>query len=123
MPRGANTIRAIADGVIVVLSEMRSDGPWTADFGVYAIALESGDLLWTSHREGLAGTVCKAALDHVPGFTNELRDRPKRVQDGEVPLRERPRPRSTLGASPETRPRRNRRDIDAPSLPLPALAR
>ena len=46
LPR-ANTIRAIADGVIVA-SEMRSDGPWTADFGVYAIALESGDLLWTS---------------------------------------------------------------------------
>ena len=81
LPR-ANTIRAIADGVIVA-SEMRSDGPWTADFGVYAIALESGELLWTSHREGLAGTVCKL-LDHVPGFTNERRDRPNRVHDGEV---------------------------------------
>jgi outer membrane protein assembly factor BamB len=78
----ANTICGVTDGVIIA-SETRSDGSWTVDFGVYAFSLESGNPLWVSHREGLAGTIC-SLLDRVPRFTNELRDRPKHVQGREV---------------------------------------
>src|SRR3954470_22795843 len=69
-----NNVVGIADGVIVA-SEMRSDGPWTADFGCYGISLESGRLLWTSHADGWWGRFVRM-LDFVPGFTNELRDAP-----------------------------------------------
>jgi hypothetical protein len=69
-----NNVVGIADGVIVA-SEMRSDGPWTAGFGCYGISLETGRLLWTSHGEGGWDRFVRM-LDFVPGFTNELRDAP-----------------------------------------------
>jgi hypothetical protein len=80
--RRADTIRGIQDGVIVA-SEMRSDGPWTLDFGCYGIDLETGTLLWVSHRDGLYGTIVRV-LDYLPGFTNELRDSPHEIRAGEV---------------------------------------
>ncbi len=76
----ANTFCGVDSGVIVA-SEMRSDGPWTLDFGVYGRSLETGEPLWTSHREGVRGQVL-AWLDKVPGFTNGFRDRPLFVRDG-----------------------------------------
>jgi hypothetical protein len=72
----------IQDGVIVA-TEVRSDGPWTLYFGCYGIDLETGDMLWVSHRDGLYGAIVRA-LDHLPGFTNELRDTPHEVRAGEV---------------------------------------
>jgi len=78
----ANSIRGIASGVIVA-SEMRSDGPWTFDFGCYGISLEDGRLVWVSHREGAFGIVTRL-LDFVPMFTNELRDSPHHVLEGKV---------------------------------------
>lgn len=80
-----NTIVGIDQGIIVA-SEMRSDGPWTADFGVYGISAGTGAVLWSAHREGLLGQIC-AALDRVPGFTNEIRDAPIGLVDGEVHCR------------------------------------
>ncbi|MCX5655135.1 MAG: hypothetical protein NTY65_10860 [Planctomycetota bacterium] len=80
--RRANTIMGIQDGVIVA-SEVRSDGPWTLHFGCYGIDLETGDMLWASHRDGLYGAIVRA-LDYLPGFTNELRDTPHEIRAGEV---------------------------------------
>lgn len=77
-----NTICGFDSGVIVA-SEMRSDGPWTADFGCYGISLESGRLLWASHGSGIWGRIVRL-LDFVPGFSNELRDTPHHVADGKV---------------------------------------
>jgi len=73
--RRATTVFGIAQGVIVA-SEMRSDGPWTIDFGIYGIDVKDGTLRWTNHGRGFWNTMCRL-LDHVPGFTNELRDAPK----------------------------------------------
>jgi hypothetical protein len=81
----ADTVCGVSQGVIVA-SETRSDGPWTADFGCYGISLESGQRLWTSHADGAWGHVL-ALLDRVPGFTNELRDVPTRVEGGECVCR------------------------------------
>lgn len=78
----ANTLRGVDSGVIVA-SEMRSDGPWTADFGCYGISLSDGSLLWTAHRSGWSNWLVQW-LDLVPGFTNELRDSPAVVTRGEV---------------------------------------
>jgi hypothetical protein len=78
----ANTICEVAGGVIVA-SETRSDGPWTADFGCYGISLETGELLWTSHAGGNRGRLLRL-FDFVPCFTNELRDSPAFAQGGEV---------------------------------------
>jgi hypothetical protein len=72
-------VRGFAQNVIVA-SEMRSDGPWTADFGIYGIGARTGKLLWTSHARGLWGRLLRC-LDYVPGFTNEFRDVPKEVVD------------------------------------------
>lgn len=77
-----NTIAGVDSGVIVA-SEMRSDGPWTATFGCYGISLENGRLLWTSHGGGLWGRFGRL-LDFVPGFTNEFRDTPRHVEGGKV---------------------------------------
>lgn len=65
---------------VIIASEMRSDGPWTCDFGIYAIDVKTGDLRWTSHSRGLWGNFLRW-LDYVPGFTNELRDAPEYVVD------------------------------------------
>ena len=80
--RRPNTVRGVTSGVIVA-SEMRSDGPWTVDFGIYGIDVESGELLWTNHAGAPWGGLC-AWLDLVPGFTNELRDAPEAIVDGRV---------------------------------------
>jgi hypothetical protein len=77
-----DTIREVA-GPVIIASETRSDGPWTASFGCYGISLETGELLWTSHAAGMWGRLLRF-LDFVPGFTNELRDAPDFVQSGEV---------------------------------------
>lgn len=62
----------------IVASETRSDGPWTADFGIYGIDAKTGALLWTNHARGAWGTLLRA-LDRVPGFTNDFRDSPARI--------------------------------------------
>ncbi len=76
-----NTICDVHDGVIVA-TEMRSDGPWTADFGCYGISLDTGELLWTSHGRGWWGIFLRM-LDFIPGFTNDLRDDPHHVRGQE----------------------------------------
>jgi hypothetical protein len=77
-----NTICGVDSGVIVG-SEMRSDGPWTFDFGCYGISLTDGRLLWTSHASGVWGPLLRL-FDFVPSFTNEFRDTPHHVKDGRV---------------------------------------
>jgi hypothetical protein len=66
-----NTIFGFSDEVILA-SEMRSDGPWTADFGCYGISLASGKQLWRWYGKGWWGRFLEL-LDHIPGFTNDLR--------------------------------------------------
>jgi hypothetical protein len=67
----ANSIFETVDDVILA-SEMRSDGPWTADFGCSGISLTKGELLWRWYGNGIWGRLVRA-LDYVPGFTNDLR--------------------------------------------------
>lgn len=73
------TICGFANDVIVA-TETRSDGPWTADFGIYGIDARSGSLRWVNHGRGLWGKLLRY-LDYVPGFTNEFRDVPKCLVD------------------------------------------
>lgn len=73
--RRPTTVFGMAQDVIVA-SETRSDGPWTIDYGIYGIDVKSGALRWTNHGRGFWNTICRL-LDHVPGFTNEIRDAPK----------------------------------------------
>jgi outer membrane protein assembly factor BamB len=63
---------------MIVASETRSDGPWTAGFGIYGIDARTGKLLWTNHGRGLWGRLLRC-FDCVPGYTNEFRDVPKCV--------------------------------------------
>jgi len=69
------TIYGCASDVIIA-SETRSDGPWTADFGIYGIDAHTGNLRWVNHGRGFWGKLLRC-LDYVPGFTNEFRDVPK----------------------------------------------
>lgn len=78
----ANAICEVDSGVIVA-SEVRSDGPWTDQFGCYGISLDDGRLLWTSHGSGVWGWF-QRVLDFVPGYTNEFRDSPHHVKDGRI---------------------------------------
>lgn len=73
------TLRGCAHDVIIA-TESRSDGPWTADFGIYGMDAQTGKLLWTNHGHGLWGKLLRG-LDYVPGFTNEFRDTPKCIVD------------------------------------------
>lgn len=73
------TVCGCAHGVIVVY-ETRSDGPWTAGFGVYGIDAQTGKLRWVNHGRGLWGKLLRC-FDYVPGFTNEFRDVPKCLVD------------------------------------------
>lgn len=77
-----NSVEGFSGGIIVA-TETRSDGPWTASFGCYGISLETGRLLWTSHASGVWGRTLRV-LDFVPGFTNEFRDTPCYVEEGKV---------------------------------------
>ncbi len=47
---GPNTICGISDGVIVA-TETKSGGPWTASFGAWGISVDTGKLLWPTRRE------------------------------------------------------------------------
>lgn len=79
----ANRIRGLSGNVLVATETRANDGPWAADFGVYGLSLETGRLLWTSHAPGGWGRFVRL-LDFVPGFTNELRDDPLRVDGEEI---------------------------------------
>lgn len=79
------TVLGCAHGVIVA-SETRSDGPWTANFGIYGIDAQTGDLRWINHGRGIWGKLLRC-FDYVPGFTNEFRDAPKRLVDRYVVTR------------------------------------
>ena len=68
---------------VIVASETRSDGPWTAGFGIYGIDVQTGKLLWTNHGRGLWGKLLRC-FDYVPGFTNEFRDFPKSIVNGHL---------------------------------------
>lgn len=80
-----NTVIGCTNDVIVA-SEMRSDGPWTCGFGIYAIDVQTGELRWTNHGRGLWGNFVRW-LDYVPGFTNEIRDSPDYIVDQYVVTR------------------------------------
>lgn len=71
------------DSDVIVASEMRSDGPWTATFGCYGISLKSGTLIWTSHGSGMRGILLQI-FDYLPGYTNGLRDSPHHLKNGKV---------------------------------------
>ncbi len=77
-----NSICLYEEGVIIA-SETRSDGPWTAGFGIYAIETLTGRLLWINHGRGFAGRLLRW-LDFVPGYTNEFRDSPLAAKDRQV---------------------------------------
>jgi outer membrane protein assembly factor BamB len=79
--RRPTTIVGVSDGVIIA-GETRSDGPWTRGFGCYGLSMNTGELLWTSHRNGVWGRVVRL-LDYIPGFTNDLRDCPVDVAGAE----------------------------------------
>lgn len=81
----ANNIVDCQNGIIVA-SEMRSDGPWTVDFGIYGIDVQTGKILWINHGRGILG-VALYCCDFVPGFTNELRDAPEAIVDNLVVTR------------------------------------
>jgi hypothetical protein len=68
---------------VIVAYETRSDGPWTACFGIYGINAKTGRLLWTNHARGLWGKLLRC-FDYVPGFTNEFRDSPRCIVNGHV---------------------------------------
>ncbi len=67
----ANAIFDTVDDVILA-SETRSDGPWTADFGCCGISVTKGVVLWRWSGNGIWGRMVRA-LDFVPGFTNDFR--------------------------------------------------
>ena len=60
---GPNTICGISDGVIVA-TETKSGGPWTASFGAWGISVETGKLLWPARREVSWG---RRLLELLPG--------------------------------------------------------
>jgi hypothetical protein len=72
-----------ADDGVIVASEYVMEGVWSDILGCYGISLANGDLIWTSHGNGLWGTLWRT-LDFVPGFANELRDTPLAVREGRV---------------------------------------
>jgi hypothetical protein len=78
-----NRLCGLAGDVIVATEHRCNDGPWAAHFGIYGISLSEGRLLWTSHAPGGWRRFTRV-LDYIPDFTNELRDRPQEVVDGEV---------------------------------------
>jgi hypothetical protein len=59
-------------GNIILANETRSDGPWTLNFGCYALSLVTGELIWQWHGPGPWGWLVRH-LDLVPEFTNEFR--------------------------------------------------
>lgn len=65
---------------VIIATETRSDGPWTANFGIYGIDAPTGKLLWTNHGRGFWGKLLRG-FDFIPGFTNDFRDMPKCVVD------------------------------------------
>lgn len=77
----ANHICGVAKRTIIA-SEMRSGGPWTADFGVYALDLGDGEPLWTNHGKWLNPLL--RMLDHVGLINNQLRDSPELVHEDGV---------------------------------------
>jgi hypothetical protein len=78
--RRPNMVVDVSDG-IVVATEARSDGPSAGNLGCYGISMETGELLWVSHGNGLWGHALRC-LDYLPGFANEMRDVPMHV-DGQ----------------------------------------
>ena len=61
----ADSVIGVSEGVIIA-TEMRMSGPATYSFGVFAISLETGELLWTSHYAGRGGrALLKAAASWV----------------------------------------------------------
>jgi len=66
-----NNICEITEDIILA-NETRSDGPWTLNFGCYALSLLTGELIWQWHGPGPWGWLVRQ-LDLVPEFTNELR--------------------------------------------------
>lgn len=60
----ADSIVGVSEGVIIA-TESRTSGPGTYTYGVFAISLETGELLWTSHiakrdHRGLVETLFSA---------------------------------------------------------------
>jgi hypothetical protein len=66
-----NNIFEITNGVILA-DETRSDGPWTASFGCYAISLATGAVLWKWHGTGVRGILSRV-LEPVTIATSEFR--------------------------------------------------
>jgi hypothetical protein len=71
----ADSVIGVSEGVIVA-TETKTSGPGTYTYGVFAISLETGELLWTSHiakrdRRGLVERIFSAigidTSDHATG--------------------------------------------------------
>jgi outer membrane protein assembly factor BamB len=62
---GANSIRQVG-GDVIVASETRSGGPWTANFGIFVIDRRTGELLWKSKGVGCLGALFGARQTGTP---------------------------------------------------------
>jgi outer membrane protein assembly factor BamB len=71
----ADSVIGVSEGVVIA-SETRMSGPCTYTFGVFAVSLDTGELLWTSHTakggtRGFAGALLSwfgiANEDHATG--------------------------------------------------------
>lgn len=71
----AESVVGVSEGVIIA-TESRTSGPGTYTYGVFALSLETGELLWTSHiaksdRRGLVERIFSAlgvdTSDHARG--------------------------------------------------------
>lgn len=71
----ADSVIGVSEGVIIA-TETRMSGPGTYTYGVFAVSLDTGELLWTSHTakgdfRGFAGAVLNwfgiATEDHANG--------------------------------------------------------
>ncbi len=72
------------EGDMIIATELREgDGPWSDVFGIYGMSFDDQKLKWTAHARSIWKYPVRL-LDFVPRFTNELRDAPLRVQNGEI---------------------------------------
>lgn len=74
-------------GSVIVATEWRFDGPSMSCFGCYGIDLETGAIIWVSHRRsGIVNTLL-TLVDYLPFYVNGFRDEPVKVKGQKVVCR------------------------------------
>ncbi len=79
---GFNHVSGVCDGVIIA-SELRSGGPWTASFGIFALSIANGELLWAD-RTAVRHEGWMKIFDWLPFVAKNRLDSPQKVADGLV---------------------------------------